>query len=80
MPPVASDNPVINSPCCGPRRDKAAKAAAARTLWVPAVNNHRGFGWGALVEVTHVYDAIEPIPEGIVEAAEAAVTPQNRTV
>ena len=26
------------------RKDKAAKVTTARTLWVPAVNNHGGFG------------------------------------
>ncbi len=26
------------------KKDKAAKVATARTLWVPAVNNHGGFG------------------------------------
>jgi len=31
------------------RKDKAAKVATARNLWVPAVNNHGGFGrWGFL--------------------------------
>lgn len=43
------------------RTDKAAKVATARTLWVPAVNNHGGFGRWAFVEVTDVDDAIWPI-------------------
>ena len=31
------------------RRDKEAKVSTARNLWIPAVNNHRGFGrWGFL--------------------------------
>ena len=29
----------------------------ARTLWVPAVNNHGGFGRWAFVEVTDPWDA-----------------------
>jgi type III restriction enzyme len=33
------------------RKDKAAKVATARTLWVPAVNNHGGFGRWAFVEI-----------------------------
>jgi type III restriction enzyme len=47
------------------RRDKAAKVATARTLWVPAVNNHAGFGRWAFVEVADVYDAIGPIREAL---------------
>ncbi len=39
------------------KKDKAAKVAAARTLWVPAVNNHGGFGRWAFVEVTDPWDA-----------------------
>lgn len=39
------------------RKDKAAKTAAARTLWVPAVNNHGGFGRWAFVEITDPWDA-----------------------
>ena len=39
------------------RKDKAAKVATARTLWVPAVNNHGGFGRWAFVEVTDPWDA-----------------------
>jgi type III restriction enzyme len=33
------------------KKDKTAKVAAARTLWVPAVNNHGGFGRWGFVEV-----------------------------
>ena len=40
-----------------PRKDKAAKVTTARTLWVPAVNNHGGFGQWAFVEVTDPWDA-----------------------
>jgi type III restriction enzyme len=39
------------------KKDKAAKAATARTLWVPAVNNHGGFGRWAFLEVTDPWDA-----------------------
>jgi type III restriction enzyme len=46
------------------RRDKAAKVAAARTLWVPAINNHGGFGYWAFVEVTDPWDA-----QGTIRAA-----------
>jgi type III restriction enzyme len=46
------------------RKDKAAKVATARTLWVPAVNNHGGFGCWAFVEVSDPWDA-----EGVIRAA-----------
>jgi len=39
------------------KKDKAAKIATARTLWVPAINNHGGFGRWALIEVTDPWDA-----------------------
>ena len=40
-----------------PRKDKAAKVAAARNLWVPAINNHGGFGKWAFLEITDPWDA-----------------------
>ena len=39
------------------RKDKAAKVETARNLWVPAVNNHGGFGKWAFIEVTDPWDA-----------------------
>ena len=39
------------------KKDKAAKVATARTLWVPAINNHGGFGRWAFVEVTDPWEA-----------------------
>jgi len=39
------------------RADKAAKVATARNLWVPAVNNHGGFGRWAFLEITDPWDA-----------------------
>ena len=39
------------------RKDKAAKVATARTLWVPAVNNHGGFGRWAFIEISDPWDA-----------------------
>ena len=38
-------------------KDKAAKIATARTLWVPAINNHGGFGRWAFIEVSDPWDA-----------------------
>ena len=43
------------------RKDKAAKVATARTLWVPAVNNHGGFGRWAFIEITDPWDATNTI-------------------
>ncbi len=39
------------------KKDKAAKVATARTLWVPAINNHGGFGRWAFIEVSDPWDA-----------------------
>jgi len=38
------------------RKDKAAKVATARQLWVPAVNNHGGFGRWNFLEINDPYD------------------------
>jgi len=39
------------------KKDKAAKVATARTLWVPAVNNHGGFGRWTFLEVADPWNA-----------------------
>ncbi|MCK4795394.1 MAG: hypothetical protein KAV87_67315, partial [Desulfobacteraceae bacterium] len=39
------------------KKNKVAKVATARTLWVPAVNNHGGFGRWAYIEITDPWDA-----------------------
>jgi type III restriction enzyme len=52
---------------------KAAKTATARELWVPAVNNHGGFGRWAFVEVTDPWDAHDTIRGIIQSLAEALV-------
>jgi len=39
------------------RKDKAAKVETARTLWVPAINNHGGFGRWAFIEIADPWDA-----------------------
>ncbi|HVQ36743.1 MAG TPA: hypothetical protein VMS31_04390, partial [Pyrinomonadaceae bacterium] len=39
------------------KKDKAAKVATAQTLWVPAVNNHGGFGRWAMVEIDDPWDS-----------------------
>jgi len=38
------------------KKEKAAKTATARNLWVPAVNNHGGFGRWAFLEITDPWD------------------------
>ena len=39
------------------KKDKAAKVSTARTLWVPAVNNHGGLGCWAFSEINDPWDA-----------------------
>ncbi len=54
------------------RKDKAAKVAAARTLWIPAINNHGGFGRWAFVEVTDPWDAANLIRVTAIESVMGA--------
>ena len=39
------------------KKDKAAKVATAHTLWVPAINNHGGFGRWAFIEISDPWNA-----------------------
>ena len=39
------------------RKDKAAKVATAQTLWVPAINNHGGFGRWGFLEINDPWDS-----------------------
>lgn len=39
------------------RKDKAAKVATARNLWIPAINHHGGFGRWAFLEISDPWDA-----------------------
>ncbi len=43
------------------KKDKAAKVATARTLWLPAINNHGGFGRWAFTEIADPWDARQTI-------------------
>ena len=45
------------------KKDKAAKVATARTLWVPAVNNEGQFGRWAFLEIDDPWDAKNVIRE-----------------
>lgn len=53
--PPSSDSAIVTVEVSGEeRKDKANKVATAKTLWVPAVNNHGGFGRWVFVGVTDV--------------------------
>ena len=39
------------------RTDKAIKAATTRNLWIPAINQHGGFGRWNFIEITDPWDA-----------------------
>lgn len=43
------------------RKDKAAKVETARNLWIPAINNHGGFGRWAFLEIVDPWDAKDTI-------------------
>jgi type III restriction enzyme len=49
------------------KKDKEAKVAAAWNLWVPAVNNHGGFGRWAFLEISDPWDAAQAIRAAIQE-------------
>jgi len=49
------------------RKDKAAKVATARNLWVPAINNHGGYGRWAFIEITDPWDAKNTIRATLLE-------------
>lgn len=50
------------------KKDKAAKVSTARTLWVPAVNNHGDFGKWAFLEISDPWDAKNTIRGALSEA------------
>ena len=43
------------------KKDKAAKVSTAKTLWVPAINNHGGFGRWEFTEIKDPWNAINEI-------------------
>lgn len=47
------------------KKDKAAKVATARTLWVPAINNHGGFGRWAFLEIDDPWNAKNAILDSL---------------
>jgi type III restriction enzyme len=52
------------------KKDKAAKVTTARTLWVPAVNNHGGFGRWDFVEVADPWDTMKVIRGQVTHSSE----------
>ena len=55
------------------KKDKAAKVATARTLWVPAINNHGGFGRWAFIEIADPWDA-QNLIRGFLKQAQTETT------
>ncbi len=55
------------------KKDKAAKVATARTQWVPAVNNHGGFGRWSFIEVSDPWSAASTIRGHVAELARETV-------
>ena len=47
------------------KKEKEAKTATARTLWMSAVNNHGGFGRWAFLEITDPYDNVSELIRAI---------------
>ena len=59
------------------KKDKTVKVATAHALWIPAINNHGGFGRWAFVEVTDPWDA-QNLIRGILN--KLSVHPQKEVV
>ncbi len=59
------------------RKDKAAKVATARNLWVPAINNHGGFGRWAFLEISDPWDAQNTI-RGFLQVEKGNTVELNR--
>ncbi len=55
------------------KKDKAAKVATARALWVPAVNNHTAFGRWGFIEIADPWDAQNAIRAAIKQPVTTAV-------
>jgi type III restriction enzyme len=47
------------------KKEKAAKVATERILWIPAVNNHGGFGRWAFLEIEDPWDGGNCIRQAI---------------
>ncbi|MEK6699952.1 MAG: DEAD/DEAH box helicase family protein [Nitrospirota bacterium] len=51
------------------KKDKAAKVSTANTLWIPAINNHGGFGRWAFIEITDPWNAKNEMRESLQDKA-----------
>ncbi|MDP2167309.1 MAG: DEAD/DEAH box helicase family protein [Thermodesulfovibrionales bacterium] len=49
------------------KKDKAVKVATARNFWIPAVNNHSGFGRWGFIEITDPWDAKNTIRKALTQ-------------
>jgi type III restriction enzyme len=56
-PAVSPDTSLVIEVTGEQKKEKAAKVDAARTLWIPAINNHGRFGRWLFLEVTDPWDA-----------------------
>ena len=54
------------------RKDKEAKTAAARKLWIPAVNNHGGLGRWSFIEIDDPWNAEKAIRQMLAEGMSVA--------
>jgi type III restriction enzyme len=54
------------------KKDKEAKVATARTLWVPAVNNYGAFGRWVFLEIADPYDDVPELIRSVARAASPA--------
>ncbi len=60
------------------RKDKAVKVATARNLWVPAINNHGGFGRWGFLEIVDPWDAKNTIRAFVMGQSADTVPPLFR--
>jgi type III restriction enzyme len=60
------------------KKDKAAKVATARTLWVPAINNHGRFGRWAFIEVDDPWNAESLVRNSLTKGGDMNVRSEIR--
>ena len=63
------------------KKEKAVKVATARNFWIPAVNNHGGYGRWGFIEITDPWDAKNAIRKAMTqgELSETIKEVANRT-
>jgi type III restriction enzyme len=59
------------------KKEKAAKVATARNLWIPAVNNHGGYGRWAFLEIADPWDAQNLILAFLATLLDRGASPQQ---